>query len=171
MFKVNKINRFNLSEQDIYINKLRNRACAVIVSDDWILLAKHNSPTRKEPIWMPPGGGIEFGEPAKDALIREVKEETGLIVEPTRLIWVHEYLDTPYHAIEFYFECSIAGGALKLGEDPEHSKDNQILLDLKFIPFTDTSNLPIYPAFLKESCKNSGKLPENVVHVITSPEV
>jgi len=160
-----------LADQDLYKNKLRNRACAVIVSDDYILLAKHNSPTREEPIWMPPGGGIQFGEPAKEALIREVKEETGLIVEPTRLIWVHEFLEDPFHAIEFYFECSIAGGALKLGEDPEHASNDQILLDLRFIPFKETASLPLYPSFLKESCKNKGELPDNVVHVITSPAV
>ncbi|TVR16551.1 MAG: NUDIX domain-containing protein [Balneolaceae bacterium] len=164
-------NRCSLADQDLYRNKLRNRACAVIVSDEYILLAKHNSPTREEPIWMPPGGGIQFGEPAKEALIREVKEETGLIVEPIRLIWIHEFLEDPYHAIEFYFECSIAGGALKLGEDPEHTSENQILLDLKFIPFKETGSISLYPSFLKESCKNNGKLPENILHVITSPQV
>ena len=160
-----------MSEEELYKNKLRNRACAVIVSNEWILLAKHNSPTRKNPIWLPPGGGIHYGETARDALIREVKEETGLVVEPTRLLWIHEFLEEPYHAIEFYFECSIAGGELKLGADPEHSPDNQILLDLKFIPFKETAGLPIYPEFLKESCKNSGKLPEHATHVITSPVV
>lgn len=157
--------------EEIYQNKLRNRACAVIISSDWILLLKHNSPTRGEPIWLPPGGGLKFGETAKDALIREVKEETGLVVEPIRLLWVHEYLDEPYHAIEFYFECSISGGAMKLGADPEHSDDDQILLDLQFIPFSEAQKLDIYPGFLKDSCRQDGKLPGHVTHVITGPPV
>jgi 8-oxo-dGTP pyrophosphatase MutT (NUDIX family) len=39
-----------------------------------------------EPGWFLPGGAIEPGEHPEAALIREVAEETGLIVRPTRIL-------------------------------------------------------------------------------------
>ena len=38
-------------------------------------------------IWMVPGGGIEEGENAVEAGIREVREETGLDIGIDRLLW------------------------------------------------------------------------------------
>ncbi|TVQ02533.1 MAG: NUDIX domain-containing protein [Balneolaceae bacterium] len=155
----------------IYENILRNRACAIIMSDNWILLAKQRAPTRKGPIWMPPGGGLIFGETLQTALKREVFEETGLLVEPGRLLWIHEFIEKPYHAIEFYFECSVAGGALKLGRDPERDSDDQILLDLKFISFKELASLNVYPRFLKNGIIKDGKMPFHLTHVISDAGV
>ncbi|MCC5907343.1 MAG: NUDIX domain-containing protein [Balneolaceae bacterium] len=152
-------------KDSIYKNKLRVRTGAIIISNEWLLLVKQNAPTRKKPIWMPPGGGVEFGETTEKALVREVKEETGLVVTPERLLWVHEFLEKPFHAIEFYYECSISGGTLKLGADPEHNPDQQILMALKFVPFSELVSLDLYPDFIKQSCIDNGKLPEHVTHL------
>lgn len=151
----------------IYKKKLRNRACAIITSGEWLLLLKQQSPTRNSPIWMPPGGGIQFGESISEAMIREVKEETGLYIEPGRMLWIHEYIEPPYHAIEYYCECSIAGGSLTLGDDPEHENSNGILLDLKFIPFEELQDLPVYPKVMKEYFVPGSKLPKQLTHVKT----
>jgi 8-oxo-dGTP diphosphatase len=148
-----------------YENILRNRACAIIVSDNWILLAKQQVPTRKEPIWMPPGGGLNFGESLFAALKREVFEETGLLVEPGRLLWIHEFIEKPYHAVEFYFECSVAGGELKLGNDPERGSETQILLDIKFVSFEEIASMNVYPFFLKNGIVNDGKIPLHLTHI------
>jgi ADP-ribose pyrophosphatase YjhB (NUDIX family) len=49
-------------------------ACGLIVRDGKILLARHSY----VPGWLLPGGGVARGEPAEQAILREMKEEIGL---------------------------------------------------------------------------------------------
>jgi 8-oxo-dGTP diphosphatase len=114
---------------------------------------------------MPPGGEVQFGESLANALRREVKEETGLYIEPKRLVWIHEFIEKPYHAVEFYFECEVTGGKLKLGQDPEYGEADQILLDLKFFRISELSSAPVYPEFLRHHFAENNDLPKYPVHV------
>lgn len=138
----------------------------MIVQNSSILLAKINSPTRSKPIWMPPGGGVEPGESLEQTLIREIKEETDLQINKKQLLWIYEFIEKPYHAIEFYFRCDVIGGELKKGFDPELESDQQMLLDLSFIPMRETEELAIEPEFIKEFCENGGEFFDEVRHVI-----
>ncbi len=56
--------------------------------------------------WTPPGGRVEAGETAAEALKREMREETGFDVRPGRLLWIVEnffvWRGTPFHEILFY---------------------------------------------------------------------
>lgn len=143
------------------------RACAVIAVDSSLLLLKQRVPTRENPIWMPPGGGVLVGETLETALIREVMEETGLKVLPEKLLWIHEFLEAPYHAVEFYFECSIVGGMLELGIDPELPDNEQMLLDVEFIPAEKLSILPVFPEFLKNIFDGESRLPDQVERIVS----
>jgi 8-oxo-dGTP pyrophosphatase MutT (NUDIX family) len=49
-------------------------ACALIVRDGKVLLARHSY----VPGWLLPGGGVARAEPAEQAVLREMKEEIGL---------------------------------------------------------------------------------------------
>jgi mutator protein MutT len=77
--------------------------------------------------WPNPGGAIEPGEHPAQAIVREVKEETGLDVQPVRITGVysgpdyfHTYPDgnrTVFVTISFL--CEVIGG--QMGGDPEET--------------------------------------------------
>jgi ADP-ribose pyrophosphatase YjhB (NUDIX family) len=49
-------------------------ACALIVRDGKVLLVRHTYVSG----WLLPGGGVARGEPAQDAILREMREEIGM---------------------------------------------------------------------------------------------
>lgn len=116
----------------LYGGKLRTRVCGICIERDKILLIHHKSLGKTGSLWAPPGGGMEYGESAEEALKREFKEETGLEILIKQFLFVHEYLDPPLHGIELFFLVEKAGGQLKLGTDPEMSKEDQLLTKLGF---------------------------------------
>lgn len=59
---------------------------AVIVRDGRILLGKRGPGTRSPGKWSFPAGFVERGEQVEAATAREVLEETGMDIEPGRLI-------------------------------------------------------------------------------------
>ena len=59
----------------------RVAAYAVIVRDDQILLSRLSPMVTHEELWTLPGGGLDHGEDPRDAVIREIHEETGLDAE------------------------------------------------------------------------------------------
>jgi len=86
-----------------------------------LLVQRGRSPLKG--YWSLPGGLIETGEKIEDALRREVLEETGLIVNPTRLFEIFERIipdsrgRTKYHYILHDYLCTVAGGRLAAGDD------------------------------------------------------
>lgn len=60
--------------------------------------------------WEPPGGVLELGESIQGGLRREVREETGLIVEPVVLTGVYKNMTRAIVAL--VFRCIVSGGEL-----------------------------------------------------------
>lgn len=68
--------------------------------------------------WTLPGGGIEFGESPEAAMVREVEEETGLVVEPDRLATVDSIVivdedGIQHHNLRVIYFATVTGGELR----------------------------------------------------------
>ena len=95
---------------------------AILFRRDRILMAQRG----KEPLkawWSLPGGAVELGESLRDAVCREVLEETGLEVEPVRQFEVFERImrdaegAPEYHYVLIDYVCKVTGGTLFPGDD------------------------------------------------------
>jgi ADP-ribose pyrophosphatase YjhB (NUDIX family) len=81
----------------------------------------------REPLkghWSLPGGLIEVGESLHAGVVREVREETGLEVEPVELIElldrIHREGDrVRYHYVIADYLCRVTGGVLQAASDAD----------------------------------------------------
>ena len=91
--------------------------------------------------YVVPGGHIELGERMEDALIREVKEETGLDVYDLELLCIQEFIfDEAFwrrkHFIFFDYVCKT---------DSKNVILNSEAYDYTWVSLDDSFNLPIDP--------------------------
>ena len=106
----------------------------VIVKDGKAVIVKRaNAPYKGQ--WSIPGGRVELGESLAEALVREMREETGLDVQIGPLIEVFERIqwdDEPqppararrlrYHFVIVDYVCTPVGGALCAGDDAAEAR-------------------------------------------------
>jgi len=111
---------------------------ALIMNEDNLLLVK--SPKWKHQKWTVPGGHIEVGESAEQAIIREAKEETGLDVVPIKLLLVQEAVLSeeyykPMHYLFLDFLCKAKNNSVKL--------DNRELSEYKWFDKKEIHNADV----------------------------
>lgn len=97
---------------------------AVIFNDkDEVLLIKRGTDPFKG-WWAIPGGFMEFGETAEQAVAREVEEETGLKVHVRELLGVYSSpeRDIQRQTVASVFICEPTGGTIKGGDDAVEAK-------------------------------------------------
>ena len=79
---------------------------ALVFDGEYVLLAHR----RDIDWWNLPGGGMEAGETVDEAIIREVREETGLKVRVEQLVGV--YSKPQKQEVVLTFRCAVIGGTL-----------------------------------------------------------
>ena len=127
---------------------------AVILDGDRILLEKRkNMPSKGK--WSIPGGLVELGERIEEAIIREVKEETGLEVYEPRLLDVVDYVSfgergaVMYHYVIVDYLVAVKSGKPKAASDADA---------LKWVPFNDVEEYDLTESFRQFFRRNRQKL-------------
>ncbi|HTH55217.1 MAG TPA: NUDIX domain-containing protein [Cyclobacteriaceae bacterium] len=126
--------------QQYYGNKVRARVCGICIVDERILLINHTGITKTN-FWSPPGGGLNFEEPAEAGVKREFLEETGLQIEVGDFLFACEFINPPLHAIELFFQVQPLTPTLRTGGDPETGSPS-IIREVKYKSWAEVANIP-----------------------------
>ena len=106
-----------------------------------VLLARHVEGNR----WLLPGGGIEPGETPADAAVREVWEETGVVVRLTRLVGV---FGGPHYVVHYRngdrtsYVSSVFEAVIESGD---FRPDGTELHELRFVTESEAAALTLAP--------------------------
>ena len=136
--------------------KFNYRVCAVIISDGKIL-AMHDE---RSPYFYLPGGRVKMGETAEDAVIREVREELGIIAKIARPLWLNQAFFTEdvdhlrYHELCIYFLMDISETDLLERGNEFTGNEGKKTHTFEWLDFDQLKEEYFYPLFLKKEIFN-----------------
>ena len=111
------------------------RVTGILIEDEQILVVKQKLSASRN--WSLPGGRLERGETLEQALKREIKEETGFIVEIGRLLYICDVGTSSNTVLHITFSIERKGGVITL---PTNEYDENPIHDVRFIPIKDLTN-------------------------------
>lgn len=122
-------------------NALVPAASAVVTDEEGRVLVHRRV---DNDLWALPGGAMELGETVAQTVVREVKEETGLDVEPHYVIAVYS---DPEHVFAYddgevrqefsiCVACTVAGGAIQVSDEST---------EVRFVPADEIPSLNMHP--------------------------
>lgn len=135
-----------------YRDRVRPSIKALIIRDNCLLVTTNSDNT--EDFYLLPGGGQNFRESMRDALVRECREEVSVEIAVGDLACVRDYIganhefaewDSHYHQIEMLFWASIAPDAVPA----VGVVGDTFQTGVAWVPLSELADAPLYPAALK----------------------
>jgi 8-oxo-dGTP diphosphatase len=121
--------------------KHRIAAGALVVENDRLLLVHHLRPGAYD-FWIPPGGGVMDTEELPTAAVREVGEETGLIVEAVCLAYIDELLISETRQCKFWYLARLMGGLLSTSSAAARA---EYIVEAAFLSRADMNGKAVFP--------------------------
>lgn len=128
-----------------------------VVRDGRILLVQE----RRDGKWCLPGGWADVGDKPSEMVAREVEEESGFIVRPSRIVGVYDANRTTqnlefFHAYKVVFLCEIEGGEARISDETSAVEfyDFDTLPPLSWRR-TDERHLQHVRACLEDACQGA----------------
>lgn len=146
--------------------KFKFRVAGVILHEQQILLTRDND----GPYYYLPGGKLRFSESSEETIVREMREELHEEVAVERLLWVvenffrEERIKLRYHEFSLYYLLKLPENS-PLYDQPVmiFNENNEVKLEMKWVPFAELSRMRVYPRFLKERVYDLPLTPEHIV--------
>ncbi len=90
----------------------------------YLALRRAGEPQKGE--WNMPGGFVEAGEGGPEAIVREVREETGLLIEPESVIGIfpsrYGFGEEAIAIFDVAYLCRIVGGDFEVSDESEEGR-------------------------------------------------
>ena len=122
----------------------RISAGAIVESDGRVLLVRHHRPGRYD-FWVAPGGGVKGDESLEAAAVREVREETGLVVRVSKLLYIEELADAGCRYVKFWHAASLVGGTL---DTSHHEAVAEYIVQAAWLAPEEFQRLTVFPPVL-----------------------
>jgi ADP-ribose pyrophosphatase YjhB (NUDIX family) len=130
------------------------RVTGILVEDNEILIVKQKITPHRS--WSLPGGRVHQGELLEEAILREMREETGLQTRLNRLLYVCDKPDVTPPLIHFTFLLDHVEGKITL---PTNEFDENPIHEVKMIPIENLTSFDFSERFqqiVKQGFPNSG---------------
>lgn len=127
--------------------KLSHRIAAggLIFSNEKVLLVRY--PKHQNSSFLAaPGGGLEEQENIEQAIIREVKEETGLIVKPKSVAMIEDLICNKFKMIKIWMTCDIIEGVIRKTQGAV----DEGIIEVGWYNKVQLENETVYPSILLE---------------------
>ncbi len=103
-----------------YANPSSATAAFIVRPDGCLLTARRGKEPAKGTLDLV-GGFVDMDETAEEGLLREIREETGLLLEKSRYLFsipnLYEYSGMIIHTLDMFYECPVAQDVEPVADD------------------------------------------------------
>lgn len=124
----------------------RIAAGGIIFKGNAVLLVRYRDSNDEGTYLVCPGGGLEDNENIVQAIIRETQEETGITVEPKRVVGIEDLVSSRCKMIKVWMVCEIVDGEVHKTEGAE----KESIIEAAWFTKDQLASEVVFPLFLMQ---------------------